>query len=53
MNCGTSFAKLLLQCALILLNNQGKAGYKDLNVDGVYGSNTLEAFKTYLAKRYI
>ncbi|ATY44922.1 N-acetylmuramidase [Acinetobacter baumannii] len=51
VNCGTSFAKPLLQRALNLLNNQGKAGYADLDVDGVYGSNTLGALKTYLAKR--
>ncbi|MGN5775926.1 glycoside hydrolase family 108 protein [Acinetobacter calcoaceticus] len=51
VNCGTGFAKPLLQCALNLLNNQGKAGYEDLKVDGVYGSVTLSALKTYLAKR--
>ncbi|MFL1539109.1 glycoside hydrolase family 108 protein [Acinetobacter baumannii] len=51
VNCGTGFAKPLLQRALNLLNNQGKAGYADLKVDGVYGSNTLGALKTYLAKR--
>ncbi len=51
VNCGTSFAKPLLQRALNLLNNQGKAGYADLEVDGVYGSETLRALKTYLAKR--
>ncbi|KQF13681.1 hypothetical protein APC25_12875 [Acinetobacter baumannii] len=51
VNCGTSFAKPLLQRALNLLNNQGKAGYADLEVDGVYGAETLGALKTYLAKR--
>lgn len=51
VNCGTGFAKPLLQRALNLLNNEGKAGYADLKVDGVYGSNTLGALKTYLAKR--
>ncbi|HAV6207280.1 TPA: glycoside hydrolase family 108 protein [Acinetobacter baumannii] len=51
VNCGTGFAKPLLQRALNLLNNQGKAGYADLEVDGVYGSETLRALKTYLAKR--
>lgn len=34
-----------------LLNNQGKGGFPDLEVDGVYGSTTLGALKTYLAKR--
>lgn len=51
VNCGVAFAKPLLQRALNLLNNEGKAGYADLEVDGVYGSNTLGALKTYLAKR--
>ncbi|EXS35290.1 glycoside hydrolase family 108 protein [Acinetobacter sp. 826659] len=51
VNCGTGFAKPLLQRALNLLNNQGKAGFPDLEVDGVYGSTTLGALKTYLAKR--
>ncbi|MBD0222819.1 glycoside hydrolase family 108 protein, partial [Acinetobacter baumannii] len=51
VNCGTSFAKPLLQRALNLLNNERKAGYADLKVDGVYGSYTLGALKTYLAKR--
>ena len=51
VNCGINFAKPLLQRALNLLNNQGKAGYEDLKVDGIYGSNTLGALKTYLAKR--
>ena len=46
VNCGINFAKPLLQRALNLLNNQGKAGYADLKVDGVYGSNTLGALKT-------
>ncbi len=51
VNCGTGFAKPLLQRALNLLNNQGKAGFPDLEVDGVYGSETLRALKTYLTKR--
>ncbi|NUF85130.1 glycoside hydrolase family 108 protein [Acinetobacter seifertii] len=51
VNCGISFAKPLLQRALNLLNNEGKAGYADLKVDGVYGSNTLGALKIYLNKR--
>ncbi|CAM0702590.1 TPA: glycoside hydrolase family 108 protein [Acinetobacter baumannii] len=51
VNCGPNFAKPLLQRALNLLNNQGKAGWPDLKVDGVYGSATLGALKTYLSKR--
>jgi lysozyme family protein len=51
VNCGTSFAKPLLQRALNLLNNQGKGGWPDLAVDGIYGPATLNALKTYLAKR--
>ncbi|WP_413176584.1 glycoside hydrolase family 108 protein, partial [Acinetobacter baumannii] len=51
VNCGTGFAKPLLQRALNLLNNQGKAGWPDLTVDGIYGPATLNALKTYLAKR--
>ncbi|MEC6001654.1 putative peptidoglycan-binding domain-containing protein [Acinetobacter pittii] len=51
VNCGTGFAKPLLQRALNLLNNQGKAGWPDLAVDGIYGPATLNALKTYLAKR--
>ncbi|MGX2528891.1 glycoside hydrolase family 108 protein [Acinetobacter baumannii] len=51
VNCGTGFAKPLLQRALNLLNNQGKAGWPDLTVDGVYGPATLNGLKTYLAKR--
>ncbi|WP_228265587.1 glycoside hydrolase family 108 protein, partial [Acinetobacter baumannii] len=50
VNCGPNFAKPLLQRALNLLNNQGKAGWPDLKVDGVYGSATLGALKTYLSK---
>ncbi len=45
MNCGTSFAKPLLQRALNLLNNNGKAGWPDLSVDGIYGPATLNALK--------
>lgn len=51
VNCGTGFAKPLLQRALNLLNNQGKGGWPDLAVDGVYGPATLSALKSYLAKR--
>ncbi|WP_151822463.1 glycoside hydrolase family 108 protein [Acinetobacter oleivorans] len=51
VNCGTGFTKPLLQRALNLLNNQGKADFPDLVIDGVYGSTTLGALKTYLAKR--
>ncbi|RZG79468.1 hypothetical protein EXE06_18370 [Acinetobacter pittii] len=51
VNCGTGFAKPLLQRALNLLNNQGKAGWSDLAVDGIYGPATLNALKTYLSKR--
>ncbi|WP_151827592.1 glycoside hydrolase family 108 protein [Acinetobacter oleivorans] len=51
VNCGTGFAKPLLQRALNLLNNNGKAGFPDLVIDGVYGSTTLGALKIYLAKR--
>ena len=51
VNCGVAFAKSLLQRALNLLNNQGKEGWQDLAVDGIYGPSTLLALKTYLAKR--
>ncbi|GAA5585628.1 hypothetical protein Acal01_00761 [Acinetobacter calcoaceticus] len=51
VNCGTGFAKPLLQRALNLLNNQDKAGWPDLTVDGVYGPATLNALQTYLTKR--
>ncbi|RJN70494.1 putative peptidoglycan-binding domain-containing protein, partial [Acinetobacter baumannii] len=51
VNCGINFAKPLLQRALNLLNNQGKAGWPDLSVDGIYGPATLNALKTYLTKR--
>lgn len=51
VNCGTGFAKPLLQRALNLLNNQGKVGWTDLSVDGIYGPATLNALKIYLAKR--
>lgn len=51
VNCGTGFAKPLLQRALNLLNNQGKAGWSDLAIDGIYGTATLNALKTYLDKR--
>lgn len=51
VNCGTGFAKPLLQRALNLLNNQGRAGWPDLAVDGIYGPATLNALKFYLSKR--
>ncbi|WP_284084733.1 glycoside hydrolase family 108 protein [Acinetobacter nosocomialis] len=51
VNCGVAFAKPLLQRALNLLNNQGKGGWPDLAVDGIYGSATLGALKIFLAKR--
>ncbi|MEN8422475.1 putative peptidoglycan-binding domain-containing protein [Acinetobacter junii] len=50
VNCGTGFAKPLLQHALNLLNNQGKGGWPDLVVDGIYGPATLNALKTYMVK---
>lgn len=51
VNCGVAFAKPLLQQALNLLNNQGKGGWPDLAVDGIYGSATLGALKIFLTKR--
>lgn len=51
VNCGVAFAKPLLQRALNLLNNQGKGGWPDLAVDGIYGSATLGALKIFLDKR--
>lgn len=51
VNCGTGFARPLLQRALNLLNNQGKGGWSDLAVDGVLGEKTLFALKIYLGKR--
>lgn len=51
VNCGTGFAKPLLQRALNLLNNQGKGGWPDLAIDGVYGAATLNALRIYFAKR--
>lgn len=51
VNCGTGFAKPLLQRALNLLNNQGKGGWPDLVTDGVYGPATLNDLKTFIAKR--
>lgn len=51
VNCGVAFAKPLLQRALNLLNNQGKGGWPDLAVDGIYGSATLGALKIFLVKR--
>jgi lysozyme family protein len=50
VNCGTGFAKPLLQRALNLLNNQGKGRWSDLVVDGIYGPATLNALKTYMVK---
>ncbi|OTG93552.1 hypothetical protein B9T24_13830 [Acinetobacter sp. ANC 4654] len=51
VNCGVAFAKPLLQRSLNLLNNQGKGGWPDLAVDGIYGQATLNALKIYLSKR--
>lgn len=51
VNCGVAFAKPTLQRSLNLLNNQGKGGWPDLAVDGIYGPATLNALKTYLSKR--
>lgn len=51
VNCGVAFARPLLQRALNLLNNQGKGGWPDIAVDGIYGPATLNALKTYLVKR--
>ena len=53
VNCGTGFAKPLLQRALNLLNNQGKGSWPDIAVDGVYGPATLNALKTYLSLIHI
>lgn len=51
VNCGTRFARPLLQRALNLLNNQGAGGWNDLAIDGVLGEKTLFALKIYLGKR--
>lgn len=51
VNCGVEFAKPTLQRSLNLLNNQGKGGWPDLAVDGIYGPATFNALKTYLSKR--
>ena len=51
VNCGVAFAKPLLQRALNLLNNQGKEGWQDLAIDGVYGPATLSALTAFLGKR--
>lgn len=51
VNCGVAFAKPLLQRALNLLNNQGKEGWPDLAVDGIYGPATLNALNAFLKKR--
>lgn len=51
VNCGVAFAKPLLQRALNLLNNQGKEGWSDLAVDGIYGPATLNALNAFLKKR--
>ncbi len=50
VNCGVGFAKPLLQRVLNLLNLEQKL-FKDLTVDGVYGTKTLEALKITLDKR--
>ena len=49
-NCGTEFAKPLLQRVLNLLNNQGTI-YPDLKPDGIYGDRTISALKALLNKR--
>lgn len=51
VNFGIGFAKPLLQRALNLLNNQGKGGWPDLVIDGIYGPVTLNVLKTFMAKR--
>ncbi|WP_336943356.1 glycoside hydrolase family 108 protein [Acinetobacter modestus] len=51
VNCGVGFARPLLQRALNLLNNQGKGGWADLTIDGIYGEATLSALRTYLNAR--
>lgn len=51
VNCGVAFARPTLQRALNLLNNQGKGGWPDLAVDGIYGPATINALKIYLSKR--
>ena len=51
VNCGVGFTKPTLQRALNLLNNQGKGGWPDLAVDGIYGPATINALKIYLSKR--
>ncbi|MCR4529820.1 glycoside hydrolase family 108 protein [Acinetobacter venetianus] len=51
VNCGVGFARPLLQRALNLLNNQGKGGWDDLTIDGIYGEATLSALRTYLNAR--
>lgn len=50
VNCGTGFAKPLLQKALNLLNQNGTL-FADLDADGIYGDKTIKALKTYLDKR--
>lgn len=50
VNCGTGFARPLLQRALNLLNNNGKL-YPDLDQDGVYGDKTIAALASYLKHR--
>lgn len=50
VNCGTGFAKPLLQRALNLLNNNGNL-YPDLEQDGVYGDKTIAALTSYLKLR--
>ena len=50
VNCGTGFARPLLQRALNLLNNNGTL-YTDLAQDGVYGDKTINALSAYLKQR--
>ena len=50
VNCGVGFAKPLIQRALNLLNRQGQ-DYPDITVDGVIGSSTVSALRSFLGKR--
>lgn len=50
VNCGTGFAKGILQSALNLLNRQGK-DYADIKEDGDIGTGTLTALGAFLSKR--
>lgn len=50
VNCGTGTAIRWLQASLNRLNQKSKL-YKDIDVDGGIGPETLKALKTYLAHR--